>query len=71
MTGVGVPVASGVKLPAVPLVKVVPSAEVMAGGMPTLSVKSWVALGANPLVAVKVIGKEPVWVGVPVSSVPL
>ena len=71
MTGVGVPVATGVKLPAVPLVKLVLAAEVMSGGMPTVSVKSWVALGVKPLAAVKVIGKVPVWVGVPVSSVPL
>ena len=71
MVGVGVPVATGVKLPAAPLVKLALSGEVNVGGVPTVSVKSWVALGEIPLLAVKVMGKVPAWVGVPVSSVPL
>ena len=49
--GVGSPVAVTVKVPGLPSLKVVLSAEVMAGAAPTVRVKDWVASGANPLVA--------------------
>jgi hypothetical protein len=71
--GVGEPAAVTVKVPAVPWVKVVWLAEVMVGallGALTVSVKLWVAFGVTPLLAVMVIGKVPLWVGVP-ASVPL
>ena len=71
MVGAGVPVAVGVKVEATPSVKAALSAEVKLGAPPTDSVKSWVALDGIPLAAVKVIGKVPLSVGVPVSSVPL
>ena len=45
-----------VKLPAVPVVKVVLLALVIAGAWLTVSVKVWVALGVTPLAAVKVSG---------------
>ena len=60
-----------VKVPAVPTVNVVAAADVMAGTSATVSVKSWMALGEMPLLAVKVMGKEPVAVGVPVSLPPV
>ena len=66
--GVGLPVAVTVKVPAVPSVKVVWLAEVMAGPVPdelTVRVKLWVAGVPTPLVAVKVIGKVPPAVAVP------
>ena len=50
------PVAVTVKVPAVPTVKVVLAAEVMAGAWSTVRVKDWVALGRVPLAAVMVIG---------------
>ena len=42
--------------PLVPTVKVVVSAEVMAGAWLTTSVKVWVASGLTPLLAVMVMG---------------
>ena len=69
--GVGEPVAVTVNVPAVPSVNVVWLAEVMAGGVPeveTVRVKDWLAGEPTPLVAVKVIGKEPDWVGVPART---
>ena len=54
--GAGKPVAVTVKVPADPTVKVVVSAEVMAGASSTVRVKAWVAGVPIPLVAVKVIG---------------
>ena len=54
--GAGLPVAVTVKVPAVPTVKVVVLAEVMAGAGSTVRVKDWVALGRVPLAAVMVIG---------------
>ena len=71
MVGVGVPVAVGVKVPAVPTEKVVAAADVITGTEATVSVKSWMASGEIPLLAVKVIGKEPVAVAVPVSLPPV
>src|SRR5580704_228450 len=66
--GAGVPVAVTVKDPAVPSVKVVTLAEVIAGGASTVRVKPWEAAGATPLLAVTVIGKVPPWVGAPAST---
>ncbi len=69
--GVGEPVAVTVNVPAEPSVKVVWLAEVMAGAVPevfTVRVKAWVAGEPTPLVAVKVIGNEPDWVGVPART---
>ncbi len=43
-----------VKLPAVPTVKVVEAAEVIAGAWSTVKVKAWVAFGLTPLLAVTV-----------------
>jgi hypothetical protein len=40
-----------VKVPALPTVKVVLSAEVMAGAASTVRVNDWLALGATPLAA--------------------
>ncbi len=54
--GSGVPVVVRLKLPAVPAVKVVEAAEVMAGASSTVRVKSWVASGLTPFCAVMVIG---------------
>ena len=51
----GNPVAVTVKVPAVPTVKVVLLALVMAGGVPTVSVKLCVAAVPTPLLAVNVI----------------
>ena len=48
-----------VKVPALPSVKVVLSAEVMAGAPSTVRVKDWVASGAKPLVASMVTGRCP------------
>jgi hypothetical protein len=59
MVGVGLPVAATVKVPAVPWVKVVWLAEVMAGAVPeelTVRAKGWEAFGLTPLVAPMVIG---------------
>jgi hypothetical protein len=50
--GVGTPVAVGVKLPAVPTVKVVELALVMMGIWSTVRVKLWVAFGSTELLAV-------------------
>src|SRR5580704_10474072 len=66
--GAGVPVAVTVKVPAVPWVKVALLPEVMVGAAFTVRVKLWVAFGETPLVAVMVIGKLPLWVGVPEST---
>ena len=66
--------AVGVKVLSVPSVKLVASAEVIVGATPedaTVRVKLWTALGRTPLVAVKVIGKVPDSVGVPVSDPPV
>src|SRR6202035_4003559 len=52
------------------LVKVVLLAEVMAAGASTVRVKLWTASDPTPLWAVKVIGKEPLTVGVPESTPP-
>ena len=57
---VGYPVEVTVKVPALPSVNVVLSAEVMEAAASTVRVKDWVAGLATPLVAVMVIGKEPV-----------
>jgi hypothetical protein len=48
-----------------PVVNVVLPALVMAGAWFTVSVKLCVAWVPTPLFAWKVIGKVPVWVGVP------
>lgn len=53
--GAGKPLALKVKLPAVPTVKVVALALVMAGGSPTVRVKFWVAALPTPLEAVMAI----------------
>ena len=66
--GVGVPVVVTVKLPATLWVNVVALAEVMAGAWSTVRVKDWEAAGLTPLEALKVIGNDPVWVGVPDSE---
>ena len=71
MVGAGKPVAVGVKELAAPSVKVALLAEVNDGGPPTVRVKAWVAGLPMPLVAVKVIGKVPLSVGVPVSEPPV
>ena len=70
MVGAGKPVAAGVNELSTPSVKVVLSAVVMVGGPVTVRVKSWVALLGIPLAAVKVMGKVPDTVGVPVSAPP-
>jgi hypothetical protein len=54
--GVGEPVAVTANVPAVPTVKVVVFALVMAGTWFTVSVKFCVALGNTPFAAVNVIG---------------
>ena len=56
-----------VKLPDVPTVKVVPAALVMAGAVPTESVKLCVALGETPLAAVIVREYVPL---LPAAGVP-
>src|SRR5437879_5686934 len=66
--GAGKPVAVTVKEPAVPTVKVVLSALVMAGAWLTVSVKLWVAFEPTPLLAVTVIASVP---PVPAAGVPL
>jgi hypothetical protein len=70
--GAGVPVAVTVNEPAVPSVKVVLLALVMAGacaaGAFTVNVKSWVALGETPFDAVKTMGNVPLVVGVPLKT---
>ena len=71
--GVGVPVAIIMNVPAVPTVKVVLLALVIAGAWFavtagfTVRVKDCVALGVVPLAAVNVIGKLPLAVGVPLN----
>jgi hypothetical protein len=70
--GAGEPVAVTLNDPAVPTVKVVLFWLVIAGAVPvvaafTVRVKFCVALGVVPLAAVKVIGKLPLAVGVPLS----
>ncbi len=57
-----------VKLPAVPTVKVVEAAEVIAGASSTTSVKLWVPFGLTPLLAVMVIGYPDL--PVPAAGVP-
>ena len=57
-----------VKDPAEPVVKVVVSAEVMAGASFTVSVNGWVASLPIPLFAPMVIENEPEAVGVPEST---
>ncbi len=52
----GVPVLVTVKVPAVPTLNVVWSALVIDGASLTVSVKSWVAFGLVPLLAVMVMG---------------
>ena len=66
--GVGVPAAVTVKVPAALWANVVASAEVMAGAWSTVRVKDWAGRAAPPLEAVKVIGNDPVSVGVPDSE---
>ena len=56
MEGVGVPVDVTVKVPAVPLVKVLLAAEVMVGAASTVKVKDWVASEPTPLEAFTVMG---------------
>jgi len=53
--GAGEPVVVTANVPAVPTVKVVLLALVIAGAWRTVSVKFWVAFGVTPLVAVKVM----------------
>jgi hypothetical protein len=53
--GVGAPVAVNAKVPAVPTVKVVLFALVIAGPWFTVKVKLWVASGPTPLCAVNVM----------------
>ena len=64
---VGLPVEVTVKVPADPVVKVVLAPLVMAGAASTVRVKDWVASEPTPLLAVMVIGNEPLDVGVPAS----
>ena len=66
--GAGKPEAVTVKVPAVPSVKVVSAAEVITGAASTVRVKAWVAGVPTPLLAVRVIGKVPLAVGVPEST---
>src|SRR5215470_9240840 len=66
--GVGVPVVVTMEVPTVPTVNVVLLALVMAATAPTVSAKLCVALLPMPLLAVKVIGYEPI---VPAAGVPL
>ena len=65
--GAGYPVASTVKVPAVPAAKVAELPEVIVGAWSTVSVNVWVALGLVPLAAVMVIAKLP---PVPAAGVP-
>jgi len=62
---VGNPVEVTVKLPAVPVTKVTPGAEVITGDAFTVRVKDWDASGATPLVASMVMAYVPWVVGVP------
>ena len=71
MVGVGAPVAVGVKEEAMPSMKTAWFTEVNDGGPPTVRVKAWVAGLPMPLVALKVMGKTPAWLGVPVSFPPV
>jgi hypothetical protein len=67
-SGVGVPVVVTVKEPEEPSLKIVLLDEVMFGACSTevtVSVKLWFAGLPTPLLAVKVIGKLPLDVGVP------
>ena len=66
--GTGVPVAVTVNVPAVPSVKVVVLAEVIAGAPVTVKVKFCVASGVTPLVAVMVTANTPFTEGVPDST---
>jgi hypothetical protein len=54
--GAGNPVAVTVNEPALPAVNTAVAALVMAGALPIVSVKFWIALGVTPLLAVIVIG---------------
>jgi hypothetical protein len=68
--GVGIPVDVTVKDPSVPTWKVVPSPDVMAGGMRvvfTVRAKDWLASGLIPLEAPMVMSYVPV---VPAAGVP-
>ena len=67
---VGWPVAVKVKLPAVPTVKVVAAALVIAAGSVTVRVKACVGAVPTLLVAVKVRAYTPPWpvVGLPLST---
>ena len=69
----GWPVAVKEKLPAVPTVKVVAAALVIAAGSVTVRVKACVGAVPTLLVAVKVRGNTPPWpaAGMPASTVPL
>ena len=66
--GAGKPVITTLNEPAVPTVKVVAFALVIAGAALTTTVKACVAFGSVPLVAVSVTGNDPLCVGVPDSS---
>ena len=66
--GAGKPVITTLNEPALPTVKVVAFALVIAGAALTTTVKACVAFGSVPLVAVSVTGKDPLCVGVPDSS---
>jgi hypothetical protein len=70
IVGVGKPMAVTVNVPRFPVTKVVLFALVMPGAWFTVRVKLFVALGVTPLLALKVIGKLPVCVGVPDSTPP-
>src|SRR5579859_7330585 len=63
--GAGKPVVVTEKVPAEPTVKVVALTLLMAGALPTIKVKFWLAGVPTPLVAVMVMGKEPVVLVVP------
>ena len=63
--GVGSPLATTVKLPAIPSVKLVLSALVMEGGWLIVMLKFCVALGNVPFAAVTVPANVPEAVGVP------
>src|SRR5579859_6168476 len=57
--GAGKPVVVTEKVPAEPTVKVVALTLLMAGALPTIKVKFWLAGVPTPLVAVMVMGREP------------
>jgi hypothetical protein len=66
--GAGKPVAVAVKDPGEFTVNEALFALVIAGAWPTVRVKPWLAFGETPLLAVIVMAKFPVTVGVPLST---